>query len=114
MAYSEHLVDRVRIRLINKGLVEEKKMMGGLIFMLNHKMCVGVDMDKTSKEDRLMVRVGKNSYDLLLSKKGSRGMDFTGKVMRGFLFIDANSIDSEDDLDFWIEQALSFNREQTT
>ena len=89
-------------------------MMGGLIFMLNHKMCVGVDMDKTSKEDRLMVRVGTNSYDLLLSKKGSRGMDFTGKVMRGFLFIDANSIDSEDDLDFWIEQALSFNREQTT
>ena len=114
MAYSEHLVDRVRIRLINKGLVEEKKMMGGLIFMLNHKMCVGVDMDKTSKEDRLMVHIGKNSYDLLLSKKGSRGMDFTGKVMRGFLFIDANSIDSEDDLDFWIEQALSFNREQTT
>ena len=109
MAYSEYLADRVRIRLKGKGELEEKKMMGGLIFMVNEKMCVGVDFDKKQKEDRLMVRVGKLPYEDLLNKKGSRVMNFTGSVMRGFLFIEPNGFDSESDLDFWIEKALEFN-----
>ena len=67
MAFSEFLADRVRQRLLNKGLVEEKKMMGGLIFMVNDKMCVGIDIDKKTQADRLMVRVGKLPYkDLLI------------------------------------------------
>lgn len=110
MAYSEYLADRVRQRLGNQGRIEEKKMMGGLIFMINNKMCVGVDFDKVKKEDRLMVRVGKLPYEDLLNKKGSRVMDFTGSVMRGFLFIEPIGFDSEDDLDFWIEKALEFNQ----
>ena len=109
MAYSEFLADRVRQRLINKGIVVEKKMMGGLIFMVNEKMCVGVDKDKNKNEDRLMVRVGKLPYKDLLNVKGSRVMDFTGTVMRGFLFIEPNGFDSEEDLDFWIVKALEFN-----
>ena len=67
------------------GNVEERKMMGGLVFMVNDKMCVGVDIDKKTQQDRLMVRVGKLPYEELLGKEGSREMDFTGKVMRGFL-----------------------------
>jgi TfoX/Sxy family transcriptional regulator of competence genes len=110
MAYSEFLADRVRQRLRNQGKVEEKKMMGGLIFMVNEKMCVGVDFDKKKEEERLMVRVGKLPYEDLLNKKGSRAMDFTGSVMRGFLFIEPNGFDSESDLDFWIEKALEFNQ----
>ena len=86
-------------------------MMGGLVFMVNDKMCVGVDQDRKTGEDRLMVRVGKTPYEKLLFKKGSREMDFTGKVMRGFLFIEPNGFDSEKDLDFWIEKALEFNKE---
>ena len=109
MAFSEYLADRVRQRLRNKGKVEEKKMMGGLIFMVNDKMCVGVDYDKKKQEDRLMVRVGKLPYEELLNKKGSRPMDFTGTVMRGFLFIEPSGFDSDSDLDFWIEKALEFN-----
>ncbi len=113
MAYSDYLADRVRARLNpNANLdVEEKKMMGGLIFMVNGKMCVGVDIDKKTTLDRLMVRVGKMSHDKLIFKKGSREMDFTGNVMRGFLFIDPDGFDSEEDLDFWIEKALEFNKE---
>ncbi|MCB0706772.1 MAG: TfoX/Sxy family protein [Saprospiraceae bacterium] len=110
MAYSEFLADRVRERLNGKGLVEEKKMMGGLIFMVNEKMCLGVDMDKQKNEDRLMVRVGKLPYEQLLNQKGSREMNFTGKPMRGFLFIEPEGFDSESDLDFWVERALEFNQ----
>ncbi|MCB9252957.1 MAG: TfoX/Sxy family protein [Flavobacteriales bacterium] len=109
MAYSEYLAERVRQRLMNCNVTDEKKMMGGLIFMVNQKMCIGIDKDKTSQKDRLMVRVGKIPYDELLRKKGSREMDFTGKAMRGFLFIDPEGLDSDEDLDFWISKALEFN-----
>jgi len=110
MAFSEFLADRVRQRLLNKGQVEEKKMMGGLIFMVNDKMCIGIDIDKTTQDDRLMVRVGKLPYKDLLQKDGSRPMDFTGSVMRGFLFIDPEGFDNENDLDFWVQKALEFNK----
>lgn len=109
MAYSEHLVERIRLRLRKVNVNKELKMMGGLIFMVNDKMCVGVDIDKKTGLDRLMVRVGKASHDQLIFKKGSREMDFTGKVMRGFLFIHPDGFDTESDLDFWIEKALDFN-----
>ena len=109
MAFSEYLADRVRSRLSQAGLVEEMKMMGGLIFMVNGKMCIGVDIDKEKNADRLMVRVGKLPYQQLLEKEGSRQMDFTGKPMRGFLFIDPEGFDSEEDLDFWVTKALEFN-----
>ena len=110
MAYSEFLADRVRQRF-SKQPVIEKKMMGGLIFMVNEKMCIGVDTDRKSGHDRLMVRVGKEPYEKLLKKKGCREMDFTGKPMKGFLFIYPDGFDMEADLDFWIRQALEFNRE---
>jgi len=62
-------------------------MMGGLIFMVRNAMCVGLDVDKRTSEDRLMVRVGKLQYEHLLNQRGSTKMDFTGHEMRGFLFI---------------------------
>jgi TfoX/Sxy family transcriptional regulator of competence genes len=111
MAYSEFLADRVRQRLKSSGLSEEKKMMGGLLFMVNGAMCIGVDREKKTSEDRLMVRVGKAGYDELLTKKGCRQMDFTGKPMKGFLFIYSEGFDSDTDLDFWISKALAFNKE---
>jgi hypothetical protein len=111
MAFNEYHADRIRKRLLRLNLTDEKKMMGGLIFMVNHKMCVGLDIDKTTGKDRLMVRVGKARHDQLVFKKGSREMNFTGRVMRGFLFIEADGFDSENDLDFWIEKAVSFNKE---
>ena len=111
MAYSEYLVERVRQRLSSSNITEEKKMMGGYVFMVNNKMCVGIDVDNATGKDRLMVRVGKIPYDKLLFKKGSREMDFTGNVIRGFLFIDPEGFVADDDLDFWVEKALEFNKE---
>ncbi len=110
MPYSEYLADRVRQRLSKQPILEEKKMMGGLIFMVNEKMCIGVDIDRKTKEDRIMVRVGKLNYEHLLEKAGCREMDFTGKPMKGFLFVYSDGIDTENDLDFWVEQAISFNK----
>lgn len=109
MAFDEFQADRIRQRLSRQENLAEKKMMGGLIFMVNNKMCLGLDKDKKTQTDRLMVRVGKLPYEDLLGKNGSRVMDFTGTVMRGFLFIDPEGFDAEDDLDFWIEKALEFN-----
>lgn len=114
MAYSEHQAGRIRQRLAKANLTDEKKMMGGLIFMVNHKMCVGLDIDKKTNHDRLMVRVGKARHDKLVFKNGSKEMDFTGRVMRGFLFIDPQGFDNENDLDFWIDKALAFNELETT
>lgn len=110
MAYSEYLADRVRLRLKGKGELEEKKMMGGLIFMVNGKMCIGIMFNKKSKEDKLMVRVGQLNYEELLNKPGSKPMDFTGKPLRGFLFVGPDGFDTEDDLDFWVNKALEFNQ----
>ena len=81
--------------------------------MVNDKMCVGLDIDRKTGDDRLMVRVGKAKHEELIFQKGSREMDFTGRVMRGFLFIDPDGFDKEEDLDFWIEKALYFNRQIT-
>jgi hypothetical protein len=111
MAYSEYVAERIRQRLSSKYSVIEKKMMGGLIFMVNAKMCIAVDIDRKNGKDRLMVRIGKNAYEGLLQKKGCREMDFTGKPMKGFLFIYPEGFDSEKDLDFWIYKALEFNKE---
>lgn len=111
MAYSEFLADRVRQRLNSQNPVIEKKMMGGLIFMVNGKMCIGIDTDRKTGQDRLMVRVGKADYEKLLKQKGCREMDFTGKPMKGFLFIYPEGFDYEKDLDFWVEQTLEFNKE---
>ena len=108
MAYSEYLADRIRERLRNRAH-QEKPMMGGLIFMVNEAMCLGVDIDKSTGEDRLMVRVGKLNVDALLGTKGSRAMDFTGKPMRGFLFIGADGFETDEALDFWVDKALEFN-----
>lgn len=109
MAYSEYQADRIRQMLSKSNVTDEKKMMGGLIFMVNDKMCLGLDIDKQTNKDRLMVRVGKATHEQLIFKKGSREMDFTGNVMRGFLYIDPEGFDSEEDLEFWIQKALEFN-----
>jgi hypothetical protein len=108
MAYSEYQADRIRARL-NGIKYDEKKMMGGVIFMIREAMCIGLDFDKKLNEDRLMVRVGKLNYETLINHKGSTKMDFTGKVMRGFLFVNLSGFDLEEDLDFWISKALEFN-----
>jgi TfoX/Sxy family transcriptional regulator of competence genes len=104
MAYDEFLADRVRRRLNEqKALFEEKKMMGGLCFMVDDKMCVGIVQGK------LMARIGLEVYPLALKKKGCSQMDFTGKPMKGYVFVDPSGIDSDDELSYWVDLCLQFN-----
>jgi hypothetical protein len=78
MAYDEKLAQRVRQALSGQDGIVEKKMFGGLAFMLHGNMSVGVE------KDRLMVRVGPDRYDEALARPHARPMDFTGRPMKGF------------------------------
>jgi TfoX/Sxy family transcriptional regulator of competence genes len=104
MAYNEKLAERIREELSGVRKVEEKKMMGGLTFMVNKKMCVGI------LNDDLMARVDPEVYEEVLEKKGCREMDFTGRPMKGFVFIDQEGTKGKKDLMYWINLALAFNK----
>src|SRR6185436_5438722 len=105
MPYNEKLADRVRelISLTHKN-VEEKKMFGGLCFMVNDKMCVGVETE------RLMVRLDPAKFDEAMEKEGCTPMDFTGKVMKGFVFVAINALNTKKKLEYWINLALEYNK----
>lgn len=105
MAYNEKIADRTReiIAQTHKN-VEEKRMFGGLCFMVNDKMCVGVE------KDRLMVRLDPAKYDEVMEKEGCRPMDFTGKVMKGFVFVDAEVLTTKKQLEYWVKLALDYNK----
>jgi len=77
--------------------------------MVNDKMCVGVDKDRSSGEDRLMARIGKEQYETALTKMGCKEMDFTGKPMKGYVFIGPEGFDNDEDLETWIQLALDYN-----
>ncbi|MBK3518191.1 TfoX/Sxy family protein [Carboxylicivirga marina] len=104
MAYDEHLADRIRQWLKTKNTTYlEKKMMGGLCFMVDDKMCVGV-----VKND-LMTRVNPEDYETLLQQPGAKAMNFTGRTMKGFVMVEPQGIDMDDELDTWIQHCLDFN-----
>jgi TfoX/Sxy family transcriptional regulator of competence genes len=104
MPYNEKLADRVReiISLTHK-ITEEKKMFGGLCFMVNDKMCVGIE------QDRMMVRFEPAIYDEVMEQGGCSPMDFTGKVMKGYAFVDADVLNTKKKLQYWLRLALDFN-----
>ncbi len=103
MAYNEQLANRVRETLREQPIVEEKRMMGGLVFMVDGKMCVGVT------NDDLMVRLDPEMVEDALQQRGARQMDFTGKPMKSFLFIGEEGTSSGSELRYWIDLALAYN-----
>jgi TfoX/Sxy family transcriptional regulator of competence genes len=105
MGYNQKLADMTRelIAQTHKN-VKEKAMFGGLCFMVNDKMCVGVE------KDRLMVRLDPAKYDEVMEKEGCNPMDFTGKVMKGFVFVDAGTLTTKKKLAYWVKLALEFNK----
>ena len=105
MAYNEKLADQVRdIIAVTHKKVEEKKMFGGLCFMVNDKMCVGVE------KERLMVRLDPAKYDEGMEKEGCKPMDFTGKIMKGYVFVDADVLNTKKKLNYWVQLALDYNK----
>ena len=105
MAYNEKLADRTReIIAQTHKITEEKKMFGGLCFMVNDKMCVGVE------KERLMVRLDPEKQDEVMEKEGAKPMDFTGKVMKGYVFVDIDALNTKKKLDYWMNLALEYNK----
>ena len=105
MAYNEKLADRTReiIALTHKN-IEEKKMFGGLCFMVNDKMCVGVE------KNRIMVRLDPDKYDEVIEKEGCEPMNFTGKIMKGFVFVNDEVLKTKKQLEYWVKLALDYNK----
>lgn len=84
--------------------VTEKAMFGGLCFMVNDKMALGVE------KERLMVRLDPVIYETVMEKEGCRPMDFTGKVMKGYVFVDIDVLQTKKQLSYWVTLALDFNK----
>ena len=102
MSFDEGLAERIREILQQYPGITEKKMFGGLAFMSREYMFVGI------LGDVLMARVGPDCYDMALSKSHVREMDFTGKPMKGYVFVDSPGFENDSDLIGWVNTCHRF------
>ncbi len=102
MAYDEGLAERLRELLSRRPAVTEKEMFGGLCFMTHGHMFLGI------VRGTLMARVGPERHAEALRQPHAREMDFTGKPMKGYVFVEAGGFDTEADLAAWVERTLEF------
>ena len=102
MAYDEKLAERVRKTLRGKGEISEKKMFGGLCFLLSGKMCCGI------LKDNLVARIDPKDSLALLKKAGVRAMDFTGRPMKGFVYVSPEALKGSSALQRWLKRCLAF------
>ena len=110
MAYDEYLADRIRQQLKEKrSHFSEMKMMGGLCFKVDNKMLCGIHIDKKYGDSLLMARIGELAYQNEILKTSCLPMDFTGRPMRGYIFVTPEGFDSEDDLTHYLDLCLGFN-----
>ena len=103
MAYSKKLADRIRKRLEKFPNIEEKEMMGGLTFMYNGKMCVGIIVGE------MMCRIDPNFHETAIERKGCRTMDFVKRPMKGYVMVDDTGMKTQKEFDYWINLCLEFN-----
>lgn len=101
MAYDEGLAERIREVLSERSDVTEKQMFGGIAFMVRGHMCVGI------VKDDLMVRVGPDAHAKLVRRPHARAMDFTGRPMKGFLFVSAEGLESDAALSEWVGHGVA-------
>jgi hypothetical protein len=102
MAYDEELAARIRARMDDPLGVSERKMFGGIAFMVYGNMCVGI----VGRD--LMVRLGPEEYPRALAEPYVRPMDFTGKPLKGFIYVDADGIATDAQLDAWLDRGRAF------
>lgn len=104
MAYSEKLVIRVRQALAHSPNVEEKKMFGGIAFMVNGKMCVTVG------SDRIMCRIDPAIYETAVKRKGCRAVIMRGHEYKGYVYVNEEGIKNKKAFNYWISLALDYNK----
>jgi TfoX/Sxy family transcriptional regulator of competence genes len=102
--FDKATVDRVRRILTGNGRITEKKMFGGLVFMLNGNMCCGVH-----RTGALMVRVGAQAHKAALAEPHIRPMIMGKKEVSGFIFADPLAIDADEDLEKWLRRGIAFS-----
>jgi len=102
MSYDEGLAERIREQFSEYDDVHEKKMFGGLCFMISGHMCCGIVNDK------LMARVGPDKYEACLKEKYVTKMDFTGKPMKGLVYVSSDGYESEEELAIWLARCHDF------
>ncbi len=102
MAYDTKIADRIRKILGRRRNITEKAMFGGLSFLLNGKMFCGL------LKDDLVVRVNPKESDALLQKPHVRPMDFTGRPIKGFLYVSSGGYKTDKQLSEWIERGIDF------
>lgn len=106
MAYDQGLAQRLRDALVDERNVSEKRMFGGLCLLVDDKMCLGI------VGDELMVRVGPERHAEALRRPGARPMDFTGRPMKGFVFVASEGLESEKALEEWVRLGVGCAREK--
>lgn len=110
MAYDEYLGERIsNVLKRRKVSFSSKGMMGGLLFQVNDKMLCGIHIDKKLGHSLLMARIGEAAYESELRKPVCLPMDFTGRPMKGYIFIKPEGFDLEENLEYWIDLCLAFN-----
>jgi hypothetical protein len=102
MSYSHSLADRVRLALRNQRGVAEKKMFGGVVFLLQGNILVGI------WQQSLIARIGPNEAAEALKQRHVRPFDVTGRPMKGWIMVDPEGLDSDRALSGWVERALAF------
>ncbi len=102
MAYNEELAARIRTSLEGRPGVTERKMFGGIGFMIHGNMCCGV------VNDDLMVRIGPDSHKASLDLPHARPMDFMGRPMKGFVFVGPEGINDDGALSRWIDRGVIY------
>ena len=106
MAYDERLAERVRAILGEEAKVEERKMFGGLAFLVEGHMACGVE------KSRLMLRIGPEAYEAALAEPHVLPMDFTGRPLRGFVYVEPEGVRTKPQLARWVRRAVAFARTQ--
>ena len=104
MAYDDGMATRIEDALSSESGLVTKKMFGGLAFLLDGHLCCGV------VGTDLMLRIGPDAYDAALAEDHTRAMDFTGKPMRGLIYVEAEGIAEEPELRRWISRGVEFVR----
>src|SRR6516164_2706809 len=102
MAFSEELAERIRQGLARRKAIEEKKMFGGIGFLLNGNLPVGV------WKDSLIVRLGPEAGEEALKEAHVSEFDITGRAMKGWVLVEPEGVKDDDQLKGWIERALKF------
>jgi TfoX/Sxy family transcriptional regulator of competence genes len=102
MAYDEVLAGRIRAILLEQPKLVEKKMFGGVGFMVQGNMACGVH------KDMLIVRVGPDAYDETMKYPHTRPFDMTGRAMKGWVMVEPGGFESEADLKQWVQSGLDF------